>query len=77
MVPNHGIQQSKLKSIQIVDIQSQSEYVASIKISRQPNGKILGASVFIPAEFIEGMVGTADNVKLRVSLQNNKIILNV
>ncbi len=59
------------------DIQPQTEYVASIKISRKPNGKILGASVFIPAEFIQGIVDTADSMKLKISLQNNNIILSV
>lgn len=59
------------------DMQPQTEYVARIKISRQPNGKILGASVFIPAEFIEGLVGANDSVNLKISLQNNNIILSV
>ncbi len=54
-----------------------TEYIASIKISRQPNGKILGASVFIPAEFIQGLVGTADTVKLKISNQNNDIRLSL
>ena len=76
MITNH-IQQSKLKSNNITDENPQAEYVASIKISRQPNGKILGASLFIPAEFIEVIAGTADNVKLKISIQNNNIILSV
>lgn len=59
------------------DIQPQKDYVACIKISRQPNGKILGASVFIPAEFIQGIVGSADSVNLKISLQNNNIKLSV
>jgi hypothetical protein len=75
MIPNQTIQQSKLKSIVITDMQPQSDYVASIKISRQPNGKILGASVFIPGDFIAGLVGTADSVKLIISNQDNNIIL--
>jgi len=73
MIKNHNIQQ--LKSIIITDDQIQSNYVASIKISRQPNGKILGASVFIPGNFIAGLVGTADNVKLKIANQDNNIIL--
>jgi len=77
MIPNHKIQQSKLKSIVITDIQHQSDYVASIKISRQPNGKILGASVFIPGDFIAGLVGTADNVKLKIVNQDDNIILSL
>lgn len=77
MIKNHNLQQYKLKSIVIIDKQPQpqSEYVASIKISRQPNGKILGASVFIPSEFIEGIVGTLDSVKLKIANQDNNIIL--
>lgn len=75
MINNHKIQQTKLKSIVIIDEQSQGEYVASIKISRQPNGKILGASVFIPGEFIAGIVGTLDSVKLKIANQDNNIIL--
>jgi hypothetical protein len=71
MVQNHNIQQYKLKSIE----QPQDGYVASIKISRQPNGKILGASVFIPGEFIQGIVGTLDSVKLKIVNQDNNIIL--
>lgn len=59
------------------DIQPQKDYIASIKISKQPNGKILGASVFIPAEFIQGIADTADIINLRMSLQNNNIILSV
>ena len=75
MIPNHKIQQSKLKSIVITDDQTQSNYVATIKISRQPNGKILGASVFIPGDFIAGLVGTADTVKIKIANQDNNIIL--
>ena len=75
MVHNHNLQQYKLKSIVIMDEQPQDGYVASIKISRQPNGKILGASVFIPGEFIEGIVGTLDSVKLKIANQDNNIIL--
>jgi len=75
MIPNDRIQQPKLKSIVITDDQTKSNYVATIKISRQPNGKILGASVFIPGDFIAGLVGTADNVKLKIANQDNNIIL--
>jgi len=77
MIKNHNIQQPKLKSIVIIDEQIPSEYVACIKISRQPNGKVLGASVFIPGEFIEGIVGTLDSVKLKIAKQDNNIILKL
>jgi hypothetical protein len=59
------------------DENPQAEYVASIKISRKQNGKILGASVFIPAEFIEGLVDASDSVKLKISRHNNNIILTI
>jgi len=75
MIKNHNLQQYKLKSIVTIDEHPQDGYVASIKISRQPNGKILGASVFIPGEFIEGIVGTLDIVKLKIANQDNNIIL--
>ncbi len=68
---------SAFESGLIADIHPETEYVASIKISRQPNGKILGASVFIPGEFVEGIVETAESVKLKISLYNNNIILSV
>jgi len=73
MIKNHNIQQ--LKSIVITDDQSQGNYVATIKISRQPNGKILCASVFLPGDFIAGFVGTADSIKLIIANQDNNIIL--
>lgn len=65
-----------LSAFESRDIQPPSDYVACIKISKQPNGKILGASIFIPANFIEGIVDTADSVKLKISLRNNDIILS-
>jgi hypothetical protein len=76
MILKQVFQQPKLKSIVITDDQTQSNYVATIKISRQPNGKILGASVFIPGDFIAGLVGTADSVKLKITNQDNNIILS-
>lgn len=75
MIQNHKIQQ--LKSIVKTDDQSQGNYVATIKISRQPNGKILGASVFLPGDFIVGLVGTADTVKLKIANQDKNIILSL
>ncbi len=66
---------SAFESNIIPDIQPPTDYVACIKISREPNGKILGTAVFIPAEFIEGLVDGSDNVNLKISLYNNNNII--